>query len=100
MLRQLARHKAADNLVIGIADCKRAFMSACKQAGITDLRFHDLRHTFATRLIAARVAVEEVARILGHAQVSMTYRYVNATPEMLRSAFPIMVSRCIELAIT
>ena len=50
---------------------------ARKVAGITHVRFHDLRHTTATRLIASGVPIEEVARILGHSDVKTTYRYVN-----------------------
>ncbi len=50
---------------------------ARKAAGVTHVRFHDLRHTTATRLIALGVPIEEVARILGHSDVKTTYRYVN-----------------------
>ena len=50
---------------------------ARKAAGVTHLRFHDLRHTTATRLIALGVPIEEVARILGHSDVKTTFRYVN-----------------------
>lgn len=56
----------------------RALNSAADRAGLDDgawprLRFHDLRHTFASHLILdLRLDVAQVSRILGHAQVSTT----------------------------
>jgi integrase len=50
---------------------------ARRKAGLCDVRFHDLRHTCATRLIQAGLPIAEVARILGHTTIQMTYRYVN-----------------------
>jgi integrase len=79
--------KDADALVFGIKDnIKKAFAAARSEAGLTDLRLHDLRHTHATRLIAAHIPLGEVGRILGHTQPSTTYRYVNANHETARRA--------------
>src|SRR5262249_16957896 len=47
--------KKADLLVFGIkSDIKRGFASACEDAGIEDLRFHDLRHVATTRLVETK----------------------------------------------
>lgn len=70
-----------DALVFGLSDVKKSFESARDAAGLSDVRFHDLRHTHATRLIAANIPVAEVARTLGHQQLSTTYRYTNQTRE-------------------
>jgi integrase len=74
-------------LVFGVVDTvKKAFGSARKAAGLPDLRFHDLRHTAATRLVTANVPLQEVGRVLGHTQPTTTYRYVNANIETARRA--------------
>jgi integrase len=84
---ELERLKASapddrDGLVFGILDnVKRSFTAARSKAGLKDLRFHDLRHTAATRLVGAHIPLSEVGRILGHTQANTTYRYVNANVE-------------------
>jgi len=48
------------------------FQTACRKAGIEGRVFHDLRHTFASSLIAAGVDVVFVSRQLGHASPAVT----------------------------
>jgi integrase len=55
----------------------RAFEKACKRAGIEGLRFHDLRHTAATRMIERGVSIVAVSKILGHANIATTMRYAH-----------------------
>ena len=69
-----------------VLDVKTAFRGACRRAGITGLRFHDLRHTAASRMIEAGVDLVTVSRILGHASIQMTMRYAHPTPENMRLA--------------
>jgi len=52
-----------------IQDVKTAFASACRRAGITDFRIHDLRHTCAAWLVSAGVPLAEVRDLLGHTTV-------------------------------
>ena len=54
---------------------RKVWEAARKEAGITSMRFHDLRHTFATRMADAGMEMQELAKILGHTDISMTYRY-------------------------
>lgn len=60
---------------------RTAFEAAIRRAGISKLRFHDLRHTFATRLVAAGVDIVTVKELLGHRDITMTMRYAHAEPE-------------------
>lgn len=76
-----------NGLVFGILDnVKRSFTAARSKAELKDLRFHDLRHTAATRLVGAHIPLSEVGRVLGHTQANTTYRYVNANVETAKRA--------------
>ena len=57
-----------------------------KDAGIADFHFHDLRHTFATRLGDAGCNVTTIARLLGHLNIQMSMRYTHASDDTLRNA--------------
>lgn len=59
-------------------DPKVGFMKAVRLAGIPPLRFHDLRHSFASRLVRAGVDLITVQHLLGHATVAMTSRYAHS----------------------
>ena len=54
---------------------RTAFGTACRRAGLEGLRFHDLRHTFATNLVMGGVDLVTVKEILGHSDIAMTVRY-------------------------
>ncbi len=79
--------KVKDELVFGFTNnVKNSFTSVRTKANLPDIRFHDLRHTAATRLVAAHLPLPEVGRVLGHTQANTTYRYVNANIETTRRA--------------
>src|SRR5687767_5589525 len=48
-------------------DIKKSFSAACQEAAITHFTFHDLRHTFGTRLADAGVDVVKIKELMGHA---------------------------------
>lgn len=60
---------------------KKGFHAAIRRAGIPHLRFHDLRHTFATRLVSNGIDLATVKELLGHSTIMMTMRYTHPTPE-------------------
>ena len=59
----------------------KAFRNVCKKAEITNLTFHGLRHTSATRMVAAGIDLVVVKEILGHADLKTTQRYAHPVPE-------------------
>ena len=64
------------------ASCLRlAWNRARKKAGITDLRFHDLRHEAVSRFFEMGMSVPEVALISGHKDVRQLFRYTHLNPE-------------------
>jgi len=69
-----------------IKDVKTAFLKAVKRAGIPRCRFHDVRHTFATRLVLAGVDLATVKELMGHASISTTMRYAHPSPPHKREA--------------
>jgi len=71
-------------------DMKTPFKRACKISGIEGMRFHDLRHTFATRLVANGIDVETVRDLLGHHSILVTQRYVHSSDERKRKAVEIL----------
>lgn len=74
-------------LVFGIVDTvKRSWSSACEKAKITEIRFHDLRHTALTRMIQAGILPLEVMKISGHTQMTTFTRYINPTTEAVQHA--------------
>ena len=65
--------RSADHRV----DLKKPWPAICKQAGITGLRIHDLRHSFASVLVAGGASLPMIGKLLGHTQVSTTQRYAH-----------------------
>ena len=78
---------AADDLVFpgeagGFLDgsaLRRRYKAALKRAGLRQLRFHDLRHTFGTRMIA-KADIRRVQEWMGHADIQTTMRYLHYAP--------------------
>lgn len=69
----------------------RSFKALLEKAGLPDMRFHDLRHSAATFLIASRVDPKTVQAILGHTSSRLTMDlYAHAVPEALRDAAHVM----------
>jgi integrase/recombinase XerD len=54
---------------------KKGFNAACRRAKITGIRWHDLRHTFASWFVQSGGDLYHLSRILGHSTVQMTTRY-------------------------
>jgi len=86
--------KASDGYVLGengeyldIRTLQYRFKSVLKRAGIRDIKFHVLRHTFATRCVKCGIDVKIISEILGHTTVQLTLdRYVHPLMEQKQEA--------------
>jgi integrase len=63
------------------------FERAVKKAGFASkFRYHDLRHTYCSRLVAKGVPLLEVQQLAGHASYTTTLKYAHLAPDHLRAA--------------
>ena len=62
------------------------FRPAVRAAGIKDFRWHDLRHTYASRLRQTGTPLANIAELLGHKGLSMTRRYAHLSISNLHEA--------------
>jgi integrase len=60
--------------------------TARKKAGLSEVRIHDLRHSFASFLVNAGRSIYEVQKILGHTQIKTTQRYAHLSQDTLLDA--------------
>ena len=61
-------------------DVLRQWRNVIKKTELENVRFHDLRHTFASHLVMAGVDLVTVKELLGHASLTMTMRYAHLAP--------------------
>ena len=69
----------------------RIFRPALAQAGIENFHWHDLRHTYGSRLAMQRVPLFEIQRLLRHRSSRMTERYAHLAPQRLSEAVEALV---------
>src|SRR5205823_9579644 len=75
----------------------KRYDAALKRAGLRPLRFHDLRHTFGTRMIA-KADIRRVQEWMGHSSIQTTMKYLHYAPrdedaQLVAEAFEIPTPR-------
>jgi integrase len=75
-----------DKKGIPYGNVRKSFESALKMADISDFRFHDLRHTFASHLVMSGCDFRTVQQLMGHKDIKMTMRYAHLSQDHLQEA--------------
>jgi integrase len=70
---------------------KTSWTNLRKRAGIEDFRFHDLRHTFVSKLVMAGVDLYTIKELMGHSTIQMTERYAHLGPEHKAKAVELLI---------
>ena len=66
------------------------FNDAVRRVDIENFHFHDLRHTFASRLVMAGVDLRTIQALMGHKTINMTLRYAHLAPDHLKRAVEVL----------
>ncbi|MFA6109436.1 MAG: integrase [Candidatus Latescibacterota bacterium] len=67
-------------------DLRDGFEAALARAGLPRIRIHDLRHSFASNLVATGASLVHVKELLGHRDISTTMIYAHLAPDQRRAA--------------
>ena len=75
-----------------VQEVRRFWQRIQREAGIEDVRIHDLRHTFASLLVSGGASLEMIGKLLGHSQMQTTQRYAHLMDSPLRAGVDAVAS--------
>ncbi len=75
-----------------VQEVRRFWAQVQKQCGLSDVRIHDLRHTFASLLVSGGASLEMIGKLLGHSQMQTTLRYAHLMDSPLRAGVDAVAS--------
>ncbi|MDR7136176.1 integrase [Lysobacter niastensis] len=90
-LKACRKQHNGDGPLFGVAAVTKSWRNLMTAAKLDDFRFHDLRHTFASKLVMAGVDLNTVRELLGHGDITMTLRYAHLAPEHKAAAVELLV---------
>jgi integrase len=77
---------ASDGAMLRRDQIKNILPAACRKAGLREVQWHALRHSFASQLVMDGVPLKVIQELLGHATIEMTMRYAHLAPSVRRDA--------------
>ena len=91
LLRELRQSSSEEYVFAGLdsrplTDVKRTWRTVTREAGLSDVRLHDLRHSYASILVSSGASLPVVGALLGHSQPATTARYAHLYDDPLRAA--------------
>jgi integrase len=92
VLTDLPRVAGNPHVIVGevagaaLVNLGKAWRAIRKQAGLDDVRLHDLRHAFASVAASSGMSLPVIGKMLGHAQAATTHRYSHLAPDPVKQA--------------
>jgi integrase len=83
-------NEAPENAVFSLGDNKKWWASATRRARIKKLRWHDLRHTFCSRLAQSGASMKIIQEAAGHKTIQMAARYMHLDKRSLVVAMKVL----------
>ena len=74
-------------------ETKHPLKRACKRAGLRQIGWHVLRHTFASHLVMRKAPIKAVQELMGHSTITMTERYAHLSPDVRKDAVRLLDRR-------
>ena len=76
---------------------EKSWDSAIAKSGVKDFRYHDLRHTAASYMVMAGATLSSVSEVLGHSDISQTYKYAHLAPTHLQGAIKLLSKEIVRI---
>ena len=78
-------------------DPKKAWHNALRRAEVVNFCFHDLRHTAASYMVMVGATLSSVYEVLGHSDISQTYKYAHLAPTHLQGAIKLLSKEIVRI---
>jgi integrase len=93
VLKKYRKQHSGSGRLFDVTSVTKSWRTLMADAKISDFRFHDLRHTFASKLVMAGVDLNTVRELMGHGDIKMTLRYAHLAPEHKAAAVEMLVAK-------
>jgi integrase len=81
-----------DGRMLGEKTHQKSLATACRRAGLRNVTWHVLRHTFGSHLAMRGVTIKTIQELMGHQSIEMTMRYAHLSPGNLVQATDLLVT--------